>query len=434
MKGGLILTDTRLTGFTPMIEMIKNGKITLLTDMSKSGIIFKLVVSEEHSYYTNFNKNGAKITEFIIKLAIIRPSKIIYQLGLRSKKTETPENFLQEARTQQDIWIKTNQYGGEEFVPGIANFAFFDNDNSQILLDYMLSSFRYNEYSDDSNDESDDDSRDDNNIFMQLNRIITSNPESNIGVIVMDYVKSINLDNAEQRYFGKKILQSIYKNTIFNILRLYLFYGIINLDLTTNNILITLGANMKIYLIDFGKITNINEAGSDNFFNAEEKRLIKEQQEKYKQRIHSDKDKAQLVYSICNYISNLEKNFTQKINRESKKNNTYQMDWIENFFSLLETDKQTICSIIFDLLVSDIVRINHEEPRVTALVRDGSIINFDLSKPVLAYYVPIFPPLRHKGGKKMKKSRKTKRHKKMKKMKKFRKTRRTRRYKNLINI
>jgi hypothetical protein len=205
------------------------------------------------------------------------------------------------------------------------------------------------------------------------------------------------------------------------------------LDLTTNNILITLGANMKIYLIDFGKITNINEAGSDNFFNAEEKRLIKEQQEKYKQRIHfdKDKDKAQLVYSICTYISNLEKNFTQKINRESKKNNTYQMDWIENFFSLLETDKQTICSDVFELLMSDIIRIDDVDPDVTSRVRDGSIITFDLSKPVVDYYVSISPPLIHKGGKKMKKhkkSRKTKRHKKMKKHRKTIKYKKSNKY------
>ena len=154
MKGGLILTDTTLTGFTPVIEMIKNGKITILSNMSKSGIIFKLIVSEENSYYTNFNKNGAKIKQFIIKLAIITPLKIMYELMGQTKKTETPENFLQEAQIQQDIWIKTNQYGGQEFVPGIANFAFFNKDNSRVLLDYMSSSFRYNEYSDSSNSDS----------------------------------------------------------------------------------------------------------------------------------------------------------------------------------------------------------------------------------------------------------------------------------------
>lgn len=434
MKGGLILTDLRLTGFMPVIEMIKNGKITLLSNMSCSGIIFKLSVRDEHSYYTNFNKNGEKIKQFIIKLAIISPSKIRYELLSKNKKSETAENFLQEARIQQDIWIKCNQYGGQEFVPGIANFAFFDKDNSQILLDYMSSSFSYNEYSDSSNSESSqsESESESDNLFTQITRIIMSDSIYSIGVIVMDYVDSITLNNAERRY-GTKILQSIYKNTIFNILRLYLFYGVINWDLNTNNILITVGANMKVYLIDFGKVSSINEPRPDIFLNAKKKLIIKAKQEKYKQNINFDIDKAQFVYTICRYISKLEKKFTQKKDTNSQKNNTYQMDWIEAFFSLPRIDKQKICVAVFEKLRLDFRRINDVEPNdvepsVTGLVRDGSIINFDLSKPLLDYYVPISPPLRREGGKKMKKTRKIKIHKKMKK------SRKTRRYKNLINI
>lgn len=424
MKGGLILTDLRLTGFTPVIEMIKNGKITLLSNRSRSGIIFKLLVRDEHSYYTNFNKNGEKIKQFIIKLAIITPSKTQYTLIGEDKITETNDSFLQEARIQQDIWIKTNQYGGQEFVPGIANFAFFDNVNSQILLDYMSSSFRYNEVSDsESNDESSDEEDDDDNLFMQLIRIITTTPESNIGVIVMDYVDSITLNRAEQRY-GTKVLQEIYKKTIFNILRLYLFYGIINWDLTTTNILITIGVPMNVYLIDFGRVSNINEPRADHFLNEEDKRVIFHQKETYIQSIRSVVDKYGFIYTICTYISDLEKKLTQKISRDSKKNDTYQMDWIKDFFSLPEENKNKICSTIFDLLMSDIIRIDHLDPRVTSLVMDGSIMYFDLSKPVFAYYVHIFPPLRHKGGKKIKNLKKFKKTKRDKKFKKYRKTRR----------
>jgi hypothetical protein len=188
---------------------------------------------------------------------------------------------------------------------------------------------------------------------------------------------------------------------------------------------------MKIYLIDFGRVSNVNQPIPDSFLNTEEKRLINQQKETYIQSISSVIDKYSFIYTICNYISDLEKKLTQKNDRESKKNNTYQMDWIENFFSLPEKDKQSICSIIFDLLMSDIIRINHEDPRVTSLVRDGSIINFDLSKPVIAYYLAISPPLRHKGGKKMKKmkkSRKTKRHKKMKKRRKTIKYKKSNKY------
>lgn len=423
MKGGLILTDLRLTGFTPVIEMIKNGKITILSNRSRSGIIFKLLVRDEHSYYTNFNKNGEKIKQFIIKLAIITSSKTQYTLIGEDKITETNDSFLQEARIQQDIWIKTNQYGGQEFVPGIANFAFFDNVNSQILLDYMSSSFRYNEVSDsESNDESSDED-DEDNLFMRLIRIITTTPESNIGVIVMDYVDSITLNRAEQRY-GTKVLQEIYKKTIFNILRLYLFYGIINWDLTTTNILITIGVPMNVYLIDFGRVSSINEPRADHFLNEEDKRVIFHQKETYIQSIRSVIDKYGFIYTICTYISDLEKTLTQKNSRASKKNDTYQMDWIKDFFSLPEENKNKICSDIFDLLMSDIIRINHLDPRVTSLVMDGSIMYFDLSKPVFAYYVHISPPLRHKGGKKIKILKKIKKTKRYKKFKKHRKTRR----------
>ena len=90
------------------------------------------------------------------------------------------------------------------------------------------------------------------------------------------------------------------------------------------------------------------------------------------------------------------------------------MDWIEAFFSLPEIDKQSICVAIFEQLRFDFRRINDVNPDVTARVRDGSIINFDLSKPVRDYYV-TFPPLpRHEGGKKMKKTRKMEKTRKMK--------------------
>ena len=238
MKGGLILTEPFLPGFTPVLQMIQNGVIRLLTyEESLFGIIFTLTVLEGNSKYIDIKRQIQ--TDFIIKLVVISNPRTTYSLPNLSRKykgTMTKEKFLNEARIQQKVWTESILYGGEEFSPSVVNFALFNNANGKILLQMMM-----NKYIRD---------RTDFHIIPELIRLLTE-PSYEIGVLVMpNILNTITL----QKYADNQnsTMGKAYINTITNILRLYFFHKIIPKDLHEDNILITVDALENSYILDFG--------------------------------------------------------------------------------------------------------------------------------------------------------------------------------------
>jgi hypothetical protein len=246
MKGGLILTEPFLPGFTPVLQMIQNGVIRLLTydEGTLVGIIFTLTAG--NSKYIDIKRQIQ--TEFVIKLVVISNPRTTYSLPSLSRKykaTTTKEKFLNEARIQQNVWTQSILYGGEEFSPSVVNFALFNNANGKILLQMMMN--KYIGYLDRD--------RPDFNIIPELILLLTTKPSYEIGVLVMpNILNTITLEKYDinQKSTMGKAYMKAYRNSIKNILRLYFFHKIISKDLHEDNILITVDALENSYILDFG--------------------------------------------------------------------------------------------------------------------------------------------------------------------------------------
>ena len=258
MKGGLILTEPSLQGFTPVLQMIQNGEIGLLTyEESLVGIIFTLTVPPENSKYIDIKRQIQ--TEFVIKLVLISNPRTTYSLPNLSREfkvTMSKDNFLNEARIQQKVWTDSILYGGEEFSPSLVNFALFNNEIGKILLRMMM----MNKY---------------NDVFPVLIDLLTTNPTFEIGVLVMPNILNTRTLIA-YKYEIIKIhdnrvdtieyyLHNAYKNSILNILRLYFFHKIIIRDLHESNILISNDKLQNSHIIDFGYIIDAASIDSKNF-------------------------------------------------------------------------------------------------------------------------------------------------------------------------
>jgi len=392
MKGGLILTEPELTGFTPVLHMIKNCEELSLTSIeSLSGIIFILKVKPENSKYTNFKSvnNAQPITNFIIKMAVITDDQNRYMLGGIPKSTEQKENFFQEAQLQQQIWMNCIQGGKREFVPGVANFALFDNNNSKNMLDCM-----FNKLTQDR----------DKRIIMELKGLFSHVPSCNIGIITMDLVDTpLSLRMFEHTYAGTPELTNAYINAIVNILRLFLFYSIIDWDLHGGNILVNI-KDQTSYLIDFGRVSNINDSSADSYLNKKEKIDVNKNKQKYytefdkyMSQIGIDRAskytgktveqlKFELIFSMCNYISQMEKFVTQRRHSQALLKGIYQMQWIENIINPHNPNLFEICVQIFDLLLANYldIKIQTSQATIDRYIKTGKI--FDLSKSFDDYY------------------------------------------------
>ena len=134
-------------GFKPIFDMMNNEHSTLklLTASSLKGFVFILDVPEKVSRYYDLNSDKTdfteKVTSFIIKCAIITPTKDEVSLGYYekiNKYSETMSSFYEEAKLQQLIWKESIIGGKSEICPSVANFSLFNNEQSISLLDICM--------------------------------------------------------------------------------------------------------------------------------------------------------------------------------------------------------------------------------------------------------------------------------------------------------
>ena len=148
------------------------------------------------------------------------------------KFSESEQRFLNEAKIQQDIWIKTIENGSKEFTPSIANFVLFNNQNSHKLvgcLDEKLHS--KTRVGADVPMMS---------VITYLVDILYKNQEYELGVITMP---TINNNITLYKYIqinenNDELIHNAYSNAIASVIRLFLFYGVFHFDLNSSNILI----------------------------------------------------------------------------------------------------------------------------------------------------------------------------------------------------
>lgn len=467
MKGGLILTEPFLPGFTPVLQMIQNGVIRLLTyERSLVGIIFTLTVLEGNSKYIDIKRQIQ--TEFVIKLVVISNPRTTYSLPNLSreyKATTTKEKFLNEARIQQNVWTESILYGGEEFSPSVVNFALFNNANGKILLQMMMD--KYIGYLDRD--------RPDFNIIPELILLLTTKPSYEIGVLVMpNILNTITLEKYDinQKSTMGKAYMKAYRNSIKNILRLYFFHKIISKDLHEDNILITVDALENSYILDFGytddaasiDLKYFKKSSEEDSSDSEEDSSDSEKEQKYQENLLTFNLLCDEMQRITELKEDDEEEYAYKRREAFKlklKIKQFVKNIIDGIFEYDHDNKKhmnwgyttTWDSISYDVFCELCIlkdkHDHHDGFNIHAHLLPNQI--FNLSFPVDSYYFEIAaapraaraeetpakkkisakPELipvkrgtktastRKKGGKKIKK---TRRHNKSKKSKKFNKS------------
>jgi hypothetical protein len=137
-RGGVKKRYPEKPGIIPIIDMLKKGKVKLLTNDSLSGIIFQLTVDEADSEYMDVldGKFVVPVTDYVLKIACISKTPLrwgYYIFGEMNKKIELEDDFLNEARLQQKIWMESISGGRPALCPSIVDVLLFDKDSTTIV-------------------------------------------------------------------------------------------------------------------------------------------------------------------------------------------------------------------------------------------------------------------------------------------------------------
>jgi hypothetical protein len=258
-KGGAKLIHPEKTGFSATFDMLKSegSSLEILTFSSLYGFMFELIVDPSKTEYYTLDATGrlkTPITEFILKLVVTTPITItLPEYNGVKKASETPGNFLNEAKTQQSIWLNSISGGRPEICPAVANLSLFDNAQSHILIYWLFFIIgknginRPNEVTD---------------VLHYLLYILTK-PPCGIGVILMPKIMNsttfTNFTRSSPSPREDEILEAI-SNILAQVVRLFIGNGIIHTDLHKSNVLVYRSAQkMKSEIIDFGRVIHVDD-------------------------------------------------------------------------------------------------------------------------------------------------------------------------------
>jgi len=271
-NGGLLLTQKFPSTFDAIYTMIeKANEIKPLYMSSLKGFVFVLNIDEKNSLFYTLNEEKTnldkKVNSLIIKFAItnkhvqyIEPS-LRFQGYEHEKQTDSDEDVINEVSIQQKIYLESIKNTGNPIVPGIADFSFFNTENSFIILDKLV------EHS--KNSES-------KQVLKYLKMRLTehpTHPKDNEGyklsMICMENASSyVQIVDAYTGRFTLEERRDASMTTIAQMLRLFLQTGIVHCDAHGGNILTArnqlykrAGTNesssMHVKLIDFGRFVNV---------------------------------------------------------------------------------------------------------------------------------------------------------------------------------
>ena len=295
IKGGLELTGTDFlkntqlkTNFDPVLSMLINPSSTLdlITASSLKGFIFKLNVPKSVSSYTEYrlkNNNTEsfmkdEVESFALKFVVISDSEKRLPVFIdkktnerRNKATDTANDFINEARIQQDIWRESYKKKGGEIAPSLGNITFIQGNKGIVeFLTYLKthSNTTYNA----------------KQVLIYLIDNIFSNSSyvnSELGILLMENYKNSKTFSDYFKYYKdnkpnhnlldeqtlkelKRVYLTIRQNIIIKIIRLALL-GYIHLDLHGGNSLINTDDGTCV-IIDYGRAVNVKN-GIDKFLN-----------------------------------------------------------------------------------------------------------------------------------------------------------------------
>lgn len=148
--GGVKQQNPSISSFAAVFIMIceVGAKITLISYSSLKGFVFRLdIPNPANTQFFTLNSNKTAFTEpvvsLILKIEILsdieeRLSPLTIGRLNYNKLTDKTTDFYNEAKTQQDIYRNTVWPNGLPITLSVADFSYFDINNSYILLDKLL--------------------------------------------------------------------------------------------------------------------------------------------------------------------------------------------------------------------------------------------------------------------------------------------------------
>ena len=306
-KGGLKKRYPTKSGFKPIYDMIvcPNNSFEVLTMHSLFGFMVKLRVGTDCAEYYNLNDQRTAFDtlerNYLLKFVILSPNEEKGNLSFYNnwpKSSEIKSAFIQESRIQQQLWQQSVKGGTLPICPSVVNLTIFTAEQANSLLIYICElEQKYKERlfekitsDSEKNPEYEQKIKEEyEQKIKKLSNLMTYFSENQHEVGVMTQVMledSITL--SDFIVYNNKVLMQLYnreirklvnktktddlydkdilmyrKNVIASgiaqVLRLYLFHGIVHQDLHSNNILFD---GKDCYIIDFGRILMLKNSKS----------------------------------------------------------------------------------------------------------------------------------------------------------------------------
>jgi hypothetical protein len=339
------------------IERIRNmlnspmASIEMLTCGSAKGFMFEMTVLPEHSAFYNPGERTDPITSFIVKLAVTSQQND-EDLGVYvpinngtpvEKSTETAESYFQEAKLQQDVWMKTVAGNRLPISPPIVSFSLFDNQNGRNFLTFLNYKVKKPKSV---------------HTVKYLSGVL-QNPAYGLGMIIMSKVLHSDtfegfLDE-EASFQGVPItdhvVDDVYAKLFSKIVRLFIEIGVIHFDLHMKNALIYLHRHnsLNAYIIDYGRASSVKDATTNDYLGPSEKQPLRTKSEELHKQIfdlcHPGKRSAQppsasvkidFISNAIEMLRRLEHSKSQQLygNPETYSHSRYQFDWMEELIPM----------------------------------------------------------------------------------------------------
>lgn len=340
------------------IERIRNmlnsprSTIEMLTCSSAKGFMFEMTVDPGHSEFSN--PGGERITSFIVKLAVTSQQNDeelddyvpVNRGGTPvTKLTESAENYFQEAKIQQDVWMSTVVGNRLPVSPPIVSFSLFNNENGKNFLTFLNYKVKKPKSV---------------HTIKYLRRVL-QNPDYGLGMIIMSKVLHSDtfenfLDlprNSRTSFQGvpvtEQVVSEVYAKLVSNIVRLYIEVGVIHFDLHLKNALVYLNGrnSLNVYIIDYGRASDVKDATTNEYLGPAEKRPLHAKSEALrailldlchpgKRAPPTTEQKVEFISDVIDPLRTIEHAKSQQLyGGETYQYGRYQFDWMEEITPML---------------------------------------------------------------------------------------------------
>ena len=365
MIGGGKKRHAAKRGFKPVQDMIKSvgTDFNILTAESLFGFMLTMHVPVENAEYLGPSASGKKmttpITEYLLKMSVIterrvRLDPIAWNGKPRVKSSETVMSFYREAKLQQKLWLDSIIGGKQPVCPDVYSITY---DCGDMIFSSPSSS---------SSSVSSTVKRRHLNHPEVYDYLRTRHTEGfKLGAIAMEYIP-----NSRPLYsilHGPDV-DDAYKNVACinagaQVVRLFLDYGIIHVDLHAENIIVD--ESGMAYIIDFGRVLKLDEPELHESMLVRIKDLRRTYLEVLAKRPdRRDATSVQTLETLCRDIFNELKNIEMEIYH------SFQMIGLHTF--LEDTNLYYSVMIKYHELSSS-VGIGLSRDAITTKIRSGEI-------------------------------------------------------------